>query len=226
MCSDICLDCENTFICTYCSHREHKQHYFDSIKNQAETCRNILSVEFNKLKQDVPPINISYETEIQKFNDEREKLKVELEERSIHKLREFIAMLSKEKERILKAFDDNVAHYISYLNKLQLLTTKNNHEAFDKYVTSVKEKKDLVILNEMKEMIENCKSYLSLQCFDGNLTNIDEQNILGDLEIKFDGNEYKEDVDVVSMLFNEKYFDDAVRKADDYANIDQYVQGN
>ena len=112
------------------------------------------------------------------------------------------------------------------LNNLQLLTSVNNHEAFDKYVTTVSKKSDVEILNETKEIIENRKSYLSLHCFYTKLINIDEQNILGDLEIKFDVKEYNEDVGVVGMLFSEKYFDDALRKVDDYSYVNQFVQGN
>ena len=109
ICSHVCLDCENIFICTYCCNREHKEHYVDSIKNQAETCRNLLKAEFDKIKEELPAINLSYKNEIQKLEEERKKLKLELEERSLHKVRELISMLSKEKEKVLKTFDDHIS---------------------------------------------------------------------------------------------------------------------
>ena len=223
---EVCFDCENKFICIYCSCRSHKTHTRDTIVNQAASTRELLSAQLNKTKKDTAISNITYANEVKKFPKFRELLDIELNERILKKLNRDAVSLNKEKENILLQFDTSVEHYTTELNYYDLIENDFD-KAFTLFINKViNNKKDFEILSEMNEIKHQSETFASAHCCEINLKNDDDikENPLGLLEIN-SFKEIPENNEVITFLCDKVYYD-ALRKLEDLSYLIKCHTGN
>ncbi|XP_057306140.1 putative ankyrin repeat protein RBE_0319 [Hydractinia symbiolongicarpus] len=105
----VCIDCENLFTCVYCTHRQHKNHRIKSIDEFGVEAKNWFQSfinSFDETKVVLEKLTRKYGDALKKIEKEREVLALKLKERKLKRLEEYLKMLNKEEEDLLKSFDD------------------------------------------------------------------------------------------------------------------------
>ena len=218
----VCFDCDIKFLCVYCINREHKHHKHDTIANQGALARTMFSSELNKIKVESTQSTIKYKDELEKITPLREQLEVELKERMLKKINEYVISLHTEKEKLMAQFDAEASKYKSDVKDLGLIE-EDFDKSFSKYIDKVNAKTDFELIYERNEILGRAKTLSLPHCFTTTLGN-DDETLLGLLECQTFTTKYLEDNDIIKLNYDKKY-QDVVQKVKDLDNVIKRMKG-
>ena len=202
----ICMDCENQFLCVYCINREHKDHHHDTLENQVEITKVMLSSELKKIKKDIPNLNLSYKDELKKIGKLRNNLRTELQERVMKKLNEYTVSLNQQTNDLLQKFDSKVNEFGKILDEFGL--AEHDYEtAFSKYIEKTNAKPNFEILSEKDGIIRQSEILASVHCFMASLTDYEPNEAsIGDLQMSiFQKKEIHENIKIIELNLEKSY---------------------
>ncbi|XP_057310711.1 uncharacterized protein LOC130648663 isoform X2 [Hydractinia symbiolongicarpus] len=104
-----CIDFENLLTCVYCKHRQHKNHRIKSIDDfglEAKKWFQSFITSFNETKVVLEKLTRKYSDALTNLEKEREVFVQKLKERKLKRLDEFLKILNKEEEDLLRIFDE------------------------------------------------------------------------------------------------------------------------
>ncbi|XP_057311426.1 E3 ubiquitin-protein ligase TRIM56-like [Hydractinia symbiolongicarpus] len=105
----VCIDCENLLTCVYCTHRQHKNHRIKTIDDfglEAKKWFQSFITSFNETKVVLEKLTRKYSDALTNLEKEREVFVQKLKERKLKRLEEYLKMLNKEEEDLLRIFDE------------------------------------------------------------------------------------------------------------------------
>ncbi|XP_057300484.1 E3 ubiquitin-protein ligase TRIM56-like [Hydractinia symbiolongicarpus] len=105
----VCIDCENLFVCVYCTHRQHKNHRTKSIADfglEAKQWFQSFITSFDETKIILENLTRKYDDALKHVQKEREIFALKIKERKFKRIEEYINMLSREEADLLKLFHE------------------------------------------------------------------------------------------------------------------------
>ena len=223
----ICLDCHERFVCTYCVHRNHKDHAKETIERYAPDTRNWIMSQISVAQDSSQQMNVSNE-EMIKIKSFRTVLENELQDRVIKKLSNYIDRLIQEKEVLLNKYDTTVFRYQENITNSNLLSA-NTADTFAEFSKEMKNKPDFEILSERNAIIKKIDNLsIEVHSFEANLKNLyNEEYLLGELNVKTENitkaSENKPEKNV--ELHMERVFEKEIEKENDLKSVMEYVSG-
>ncbi|XP_057304366.1 E3 ubiquitin-protein ligase Midline-1-like [Hydractinia symbiolongicarpus] len=150
----VCIDCENLFTCVYCTHRQHKNHRIKSIDEFGVEAKNWFQSfinSFDETKVVLEKLTRKYGDALKKIEKEREALALKLKERKLKRLEQFLKMLNKEEEDLLKSFDEKSKEFKAKLISAGFVDNTNVKE-FRDYIQSFNLKSHFELVAEKIEI--------------------------------------------------------------------------
>ncbi|XP_057306091.1 uncharacterized protein LOC130644475 [Hydractinia symbiolongicarpus] len=161
----VCIDCENLFTCVYCTHRQHKNHRIKSIDEfgvEAKKWFQSFITSFDETKMVLEKLTRKYGDALKNCKKERAVLALKLKERKLKRLEEYLKMLNKEEEDLLKSFDEKSEEF-----KAKLICTgfvdNNIVQEFTDYVQIFNLKSHFELVAEKLEIERQLRGLSSFQ---------------------------------------------------------------
>lgn len=148
---EVCIVCDNAFLCEYCINRDHKNHRRKSIAEIGDKVRNqfqSLITSFDKEKDVSQTMTVKYERALIDLERKREILVHELEVRKLKKMEEYHKMLNIQEEEMLMQFDERAEKYtakvtsagfVKFLDYVEVIKSKTSFELISERVAIEKE---------------------------------------------------------------------------------------
>ncbi|XP_057312525.1 uncharacterized protein LOC130654003 [Hydractinia symbiolongicarpus] len=105
----ICIDCANLFTCVYCTHRQHKNHRIKSIDEiglETKKWFQTSITSFDETKGVWKELTRKYGDALTNLEKKREVFLLKLKERKSKRLEEYLKILNKKEEDLLRIFDE------------------------------------------------------------------------------------------------------------------------
>lgn len=199
---NVCIDCDNTFICIFCIPRIHENHQIKTIAKFSLEVKNgfqslISFLEHNKLVLE----NLKKECEktLISLKSVREIFVRELKVRKLKRIEEYLKMLNAEVENMLREFDEKTEIFIAKVTSAGFACNTETNE-FSDYAQVVNSKSQFALVAEKLEIEQNLQRLSSLPTiphFNLRLQKMDDndcyKNPLGELKLSI------EDVNIVEV---------------------------
>lgn len=189
----VCTECDNMFVCVYCVHRTHKSHKTKSVTDFGFEIRNW----FEKLIASRQKKNVAFGQLTRKYNEalmnldrERKKFMREMEERKLKKMAEYLKMLKKEGQKLLKEFDEKTEEF-----KIEVIaavyTANTQAEEMSDCLSGLNSKSNFELITDKTEIQRGIHKILSLPenipIFNSHLHEVNDEDFfahpLGELQI-------------------------------------------
>ncbi|XP_057310687.1 putative ankyrin repeat protein RBE_0319 [Hydractinia symbiolongicarpus] len=202
-----CIDCENLLTCVYCKHRQHKNHRIKSIDDfglEAKKWFQSFITSFNETKVVLEKLTRKYGDALTNLEKEREVFVQKLKERKLKRLDEYLKIINKEEEDLLRIFDEKSEEFKAKLTCDGFVDNKKVQE-FTDYVQAFNLKSHFELVTEKLEIERQLRRLSSfprtIPTFNSHLHQMNEADILsnplGEINISID------DVTTVGVDLNE-----------------------
>lgn len=192
----VCLDCDNIFICVYCVNREHKDHRKKGIVEfgeEAKTWFKSFTDTFEDTKIVSENIARIYNKAMIKFGSEREKLVEELEIRKLKRVGQFLELLNTEHKNILNQFDKKTQEFRQIIF-LKGYTDSTKVNQASEYINTLELKTHFELVAEKAEIEQQLRRLTVfptiVRCFNLHLSMFNNGNLyvnpLGKVDISID----------------------------------------
>ncbi|XP_057299034.1 E3 ubiquitin-protein ligase TRIM69-like isoform X2 [Hydractinia symbiolongicarpus] len=193
---EICIECDNIFICSYCKHREHNNHERKSIADMGKEAQDwfqSFAASHEEKVSLLTNLKRKYCEVMVKIKDNRENLIHQLELRRLKRVEQFIEMLNIKKQNMIKQFDDKVEEFNAKITDLDS-TEKNNMKKFSNYINTLSSKSPFELVAAKVEhdrrRLDIFLSPPSVLCLHSQLYISKEQNMfvnpLGEIKISIE----------------------------------------
>ncbi|XP_057310358.1 putative ankyrin repeat protein RBE_0319 [Hydractinia symbiolongicarpus] len=192
----VCIDCENLLTCAYCTHRQHKNHRIKTIDDfglEAKKWFRSFITSFDETKVVLEKLTRKYSDALTNLEKERELFVQKLKERKLKRLEEYLKILNKEEEDLLRIFDEKSKEFKAKLTCDGFVDNKKVQE-FANYIQTLNLKSHFELVTEKLE-IERQLRRLSLfprtiPTFNSHLHQMNKADIssnpLGEMKISID----------------------------------------
>ncbi|XP_057310413.1 E3 ubiquitin-protein ligase TRIM56-like [Hydractinia symbiolongicarpus] len=191
-----CIDCENLLTCVYCKHRQHKNHRIKSIDDfglEAKKWFQSFITSFNETKVVLEKLTRKYSDALTSLEKEREVFVQKLKERKLKRLDEFLKILNKEEEDLLRIFDEKSEEFKAKLICDGFVDNKKVQEFAD-YVQAFNLKSHFELFTEKLEIERQLRRLSSfprtIPTFNSHLHQMNKADILsnplGEINISID----------------------------------------
>ncbi|XP_057305410.1 E3 ubiquitin-protein ligase TRIM56-like [Hydractinia symbiolongicarpus] len=192
----VCIDCENMFVCVYCTHRQHKNHERKSIAEFGQEARTwfwSFITSFEDTKVVLESLTKQYDSAFKNIEDSREVFVRELGVRKLKRMEEYMKKLNTEEINMLKIFDQGMEDFKTKVIATGFVHNTRIHE-FSDYVKEFTLKCPFELVAEKIEIEERLRTLSSfpriLPTFNLHLGHLKEQDYftypLGKIAISFD----------------------------------------
>ncbi|XP_057300600.1 tripartite motif-containing protein 2-like [Hydractinia symbiolongicarpus] len=150
----VCLDCDNAFTCTYCVHREHKNHSkktIDEFGFETKQWFQSFITSFLDAKVVLENLKRKYNEAVIYLNSQREVYVRELKERKLLLVEQFIQLVNIEEKNLLQKFDDKLKEFQENMN-ITGYKYENNFKNGVRYTNTFNTKSHFEIIAEKKEI--------------------------------------------------------------------------
>ncbi|XP_057311709.1 uncharacterized protein LOC130649450 [Hydractinia symbiolongicarpus] len=203
----VCIDCENFLTCVYCTHRQHKNHRIKTIDDfglEAKKWFQAFITSFDETKVVLEKLTRKYHDALTNLEKEKEVFVQKLKERKLKRLEEYLKMLNKEEEDLLRIFDEKSEEFKAKLTNDCFVDNKKVQE-FTDYVQAFNLKSHFELVTEKLEIERQLRRLSSfpktIPTFNSHLHQINKVDIfsnpLGEMKISID------DVTTVGLDTNE-----------------------
>ncbi|XP_057302486.1 uncharacterized protein LOC130636694 isoform X1 [Hydractinia symbiolongicarpus] len=162
--SDVCIKCDNLFICIYCSNREHKDHEMNSIEEIGTLIKHSFAPQMESLKWAdgiLQELSLTYDNTSVDLKNYRERYVKEIKARKLYCLQEYAKMLNKMEEGLYEDFDNKIALFRAEVSSVGLLQNQGGNNLSDFY--QILNRKALYeLIAEQKEIEKNIRQLASL----------------------------------------------------------------
>ncbi|XP_057311949.1 E3 ubiquitin-protein ligase TRIM56-like [Hydractinia symbiolongicarpus] len=191
-----CIDCENLLTCVYCKHRQHKNHRIKSMDDfglEAKKWFQSFITSFNETKVVLEKLTRKYSDALTNLEKEREVFVQKLKDRKLKRLDEFLKILNKEEEDLLRIFDEKSEEFKAKLINDGFVDNKKVQE-FTDYVQAFNLKSYFELVTEKLEIERQLRRLSSfprtIPTFNSHLHQINKADILsnplGEINISID----------------------------------------
>ncbi|XP_057311123.1 putative ankyrin repeat protein RBE_0319 [Hydractinia symbiolongicarpus] len=191
-----CIDCENLLTCVYCKHRQHKNHRIKSIDDfglEAKKWFQSFITSFNETKVVLEKLTRKYSDALTNLEKERKVFVQKLKERKLKRLDEFLKILNKEEEDLLRIFDEKSEVFKAKLTNDGFVDNKKVQE-FTDYVQAFNLKSHFELITEKMEIERQLRRLSSfprtIPTFNSHLHQMNKADIssnpLGEMKISID----------------------------------------
>ncbi|XP_057311898.1 E3 ubiquitin-protein ligase TRIM56-like [Hydractinia symbiolongicarpus] len=192
----VCIDCENLLTCAYCTHRQHKNHRMKTIDDfglEAKKWFQSFISSFDETKVVLEKLTRKYSDALTNLEKEREVFVQNLKERKLKRLEEYLKMLNKEEEDLLRIFDEKSEEFKAKLICDGFVDDKKVQEFAD-YVKAFNLKSHFELVTEKLEIERQLRKLSSfprtIPTFNSHLHQINKADIssnpLGEIKISID----------------------------------------
>ncbi|XP_057311983.1 uncharacterized protein LOC130649655 isoform X2 [Hydractinia symbiolongicarpus] len=192
----VCIDCENLLTCVYCAHRQHKNHRIKTIDDFGLGAKNWFQAfisSFDETKVVLEKLTRKYSDALTNLEKEREVFVQKLKERKLKRLEEYLKMLNKEKEDLLRIFDEKSEEFKAKLTCDGFVDNKKVQE-FANYVQAFNLKSHFELVTEKLEIERQLRRLSSfprtIPTFNSHLHQLNKADIssnpLGKINISID----------------------------------------
>ncbi|XP_057311481.1 E3 ubiquitin-protein ligase TRIM56-like [Hydractinia symbiolongicarpus] len=192
----VCIDCENLLTCVYCTHRQHKNHRIKTIDDfglEAKKWFQSFINSFDETKVVLKNLTRKYSDALTNLEKEREVFVQKLKERKLKRLEEYLKMLNKEEEDLLRIFDEKLEEFKAKLTNDGFVDNKKVQE-FTDYVQTFNLKSHFELVTEKLEIEQQLRRLSSfprtIPTFNSHLHQMNKADIssnpLGEMKISID----------------------------------------
>ncbi|XP_057310352.1 putative ankyrin repeat protein RBE_0319 [Hydractinia symbiolongicarpus] len=192
----VCIDCENLLTCVYCKHRQHKNHRIKAIDEfgvEAKKWFQSFITSFDETKVVLEKLTRKYSDALTNLEKEREVFVQKLKERKLKRLEEYLKMLNKEEEDLLRIFDEKSKEFKAKLTCDGFVDNKKVQE-FTDYVQTFNLKSHFELVTEKLEIERQLRRLSSfprtIPTFSSHLHQMNKADILsnplGEMKISID----------------------------------------
>ncbi|XP_057311984.1 E3 ubiquitin/ISG15 ligase TRIM25-like [Hydractinia symbiolongicarpus] len=191
-----CIDCENLLTCVYCKHRQHKNHRIKSIDDfglEAKKWFQTFITSFDETKVVLEKLTRKYSDALTNLEKERGVFVQKLKERKLKRLEEYLKILNKEEEDLLRIFDEKSEEFKAKLTCDGFVDNKKVQEFAD-YVQAFNLKSHFELVTEKLEIEQQLRRLSSfprtIPTFNSHLHQMNKadilSNLLGEINISID----------------------------------------
>ncbi|XP_057310351.1 putative ankyrin repeat protein RBE_0319 [Hydractinia symbiolongicarpus] len=192
----VCIDCENLLTCVYCKHRQHKNHRIKTIDEfgvEAKKWFQSFITLFDEAKVVLEKLTRKYSDALTNLEKEREVFVQKLKERKLKRLEEYLKMVNKEEEDLLRIFDEKSEEFKAKLTCDGFVDSKKVQEFAD-YVQAFNLKSHFELVTEKLEIERQFRRLSSfprtIPTFNSHLHQMNKADILsnplGEINISID----------------------------------------
>ncbi|XP_057311330.1 E3 ubiquitin-protein ligase TRIM56-like [Hydractinia symbiolongicarpus] len=192
----VCIDCEHLLTCVYCTHRQHKNHRIKSMDDfglEAKKWFQAFITSFDETKVVLEMLTRKYHDALTNLEKEREVFVQKLNERKLKRLEEYLKILNKEEEDLLRIFDEKFEEFKAKLTCDGFVDNKKLQE-FTDYVQAFNLKSHFELVTEKLEIERQLRKLSSfprtIPTFNSHLHQMNKADILsnplGEINISID----------------------------------------